>query len=91
MDIETIELPEPEREALEELKASREAHPEGDFFEHDRESVRMPGAARDVNLRIGRETLRRLGHLGVIKFTGARDGFGHGRWTFDLTARAFDY
>lgn len=87
----TIELSEPERDALVALTETRDKYPEGEFFEHDRTSVRMPGAREDVNLRISRGTLRNLGHRKLVVFTHMRDGFGHGRWTFDVSPRAADY
>jgi hypothetical protein len=89
--MDTIELSEPERTALLILKKARSAHPEGDYFEHDQTSVRMPGAAHAVNLPIERTTLRQLGHRHLVRFTHKRDGFGHGRWTFELTPRADDF
>ena len=89
--MDAIELPDHEHDALVSLVAARRKHPEGDYFEHDRTSVRMPGARHDVNLSIPRETLRRLGHLKLIDFTDARDGFGRGRWTFELSPRAADF
>lgn len=87
----TIELSEPERDALVALTKTRDTYPEGEFFEHDRSSVRMPGAREDVSLRISRDTLRSLGHRKLVLFTHMRDGFGHGRWTFELSPRAADY
>ncbi|MET0601668.1 MAG: hypothetical protein ABW167_06730 [Baekduia sp.] len=89
--MDTIELPENEHNALLRLVTARREHPEGDYFEHDRTSVRMPGARHNVNLSIPRETLRRLGHRKLIDFTHTRDGFGRGRWTFELSPRAADF
>lgn len=66
-------------------------YPEADGFEHDDGAVVMPGARRDVQLSIGRETLRSLGHLGAVEFTNERDGFGHGRWTLVLAAGAGEF
>jgi hypothetical protein len=54
---------------------------------HDGTSVRMPDAARDVNLRIARETLRSLGVRKLVKFDKERGGRGRG-WVFDLTPLA---
>jgi hypothetical protein len=81
--MDTIDLPEDERTALVALTDARSSYPEGDFFEHDGTSVRMPGAREDVKLRISRETLRSLNHKKLVAFTDNRDGFGRGRWTFD--------
>jgi hypothetical protein len=89
--METIELPEAERQALNALVEARSTYPEADHFEHDGTSVRMPGARQDVNLWISRETLRSLNHKRLIWFMDERDVFGHGRWTFDVRARAADY
>jgi hypothetical protein len=41
-----------------------------------------------ADLRVGRETLRRLGHLGLIRFTKERDAFGRARWTFVVVGDA---
>jgi hypothetical protein len=87
----TIELTESERDALMALTKTRQTYPEGDYFEHDRTSVRMLGAREDVNLSIARDTIRSLGHRKLVRFTHERDGFGRGRWTFELTPRAADY
>lgn len=86
-----IELSEPERDALVVLTKTRGKYPEGEFFEHDRTSVRMPGARDDVSLSISRDTLRSLGHRKLVTFADMRDGFGRGRWTFELSPRAADY
>jgi hypothetical protein len=87
----TISLQEYERDALLALKDAAAQYPEGDVFEHDRQAVVLRGARHDVSLRIDRETLRRLGHLGLVEFTHERDGIGRGRWTFVLTPRASDF
>lgn len=84
----SIDLTPPEQEALTALQRERRSHPEGDYFEHDGGSVRMPGAAKDVNLAIKRETLRSLGHRKLVTFEPGRE---RGAWIFDLTARAADY
>jgi hypothetical protein len=86
-----IKLTDDQRDALVALRDAAKEYPEADGFEHDRNAVVMPGARHDVQLRIERETLRRLGHLGAVDFTRERDGFGRGRWTFVLTARAADF
>lgn len=86
-----IELTDDQHEAIVSLRKAAQDYPEADRFEHDRDAVVMPGARHDVRLRIDRDTLRRLGHLGAIEFTRERDGFGHGRWTFILTARSADF
>lgn len=89
--METITLQVPERDALQALKEAVAQNPEADVFEHDRRAVVMRGARHDVQLRIERATLRRLGHVGLVEFTHERDAFGHGRWTFVLTPHADDF
>lgn len=89
--MEIIELSQPEQDALVALTSSLDKYPEGEFFEHDRGSVWMPGARDDVSLSISRDTLRRLGDRELVVFTHIRDGFGHGRWTFELTPHAADF
>lgn len=87
----TIDLEEPEREALRALKQAAATYPEADGFEHDRSVVVMPGARHDIRLPISREMLRRFGHLGLVEFTHERDAVGRGRWTFVLSPRADDF
>lgn len=89
--METIDLREHELDALRALKDAAARYPEADVFEHDRQTVVLRGARQDVSLAIARETLRRLGYLGLVEFTHERDGFGHGRWTFVLTPQADDF
>ena len=89
--MDALELPDDEREALKALVDARRNYPEADHFEHDRTSVRMPGAREDVDLRIERDVLRRLGHKNLVRFEDATDSFGHGRWVFDVTATASDF
>lgn len=58
--MDAIELSEPERDAISALLTTRRDRPEADCYVHDGRSVRMLGAAEDVSLWIGRESLRSL-------------------------------
>lgn len=79
-----------QHDALVKLLGAAGDYPEADGFEHDGQSVVMPGAREAVALAVTRETLRSLGHLDIVKFTRETSA-GRGRWTFVLTARAADF
>lgn len=89
--MDTIELSDPQQDALTRLTRAAADYPEADGFEHNDSAVVMPGARHDVQLPIDRETLRSLGQRKLVRFTRERDAFGHGRWTFVLTPQSADY
>lgn len=83
----TPNLSESERETLVALTNASSTDPNC-RFEHVRGAVQMRGRGVHADLRVDRETLRRLGRLRLIRFTSERDGFGRALWTFEVMGDA---
>jgi hypothetical protein len=87
MKIDSIELPDSERDALRALHAATVAHPLATWFEHDNAAVHQLGAVENVRIAAGRTTLRRLNHRRLLKFDRTKAP----RWVFRLSPIAIEF